>query len=139
MNETIVFDIDQTGSVSHAGCVVAHDNSFYRVSHRLIVVPNLVAQLLFSEYLAGAGLALARLAGVSLLALAVAAWRGRRELSRSPALAAMLIYNVPMAIYLAYLGVDGHFVGKLLWPAVAIHAAMGLLLARAWLSHRPIA
>lgn len=105
----------------------------------LIAAPNLVSALLFNETLSGAGLALARLAGVSLLALGVVAWRGRQELSRSPALAAMLTYNVPVAIYLAYLGVDGHLVGRFLWPAVAIHAALGLLLARAWLSHRPIA
>lgn len=101
--------------------------------------PNLVSALLFNEHLTGAGLATGRLAGISLFALGVVAWRGRRERGKSPALAAMLTYNVLAAIYLAYLGIDGNLVGKLLWPAIVIHAALGLLLARAWLSHRPIA
>jgi hypothetical protein len=136
MNKKILPDIDQTGRAAMPVAWLLMTTALIEAVTGifLIVVPNLVAQLLFGEYLAGAGLALARLAGVSLCALAVAAWRGRRELSRSPALVAMLTY-----IYLAYLGISGYFVGKLLWPAVAIHAALGLLLARAWLSHRPIA
>jgi hypothetical protein len=36
----------------------------------------------------------------------------------------MLIYNVLIALYLAYLGVGGQWGGSLLWPAVAIHAVL---------------
>ena len=98
----------------------------------LITVPNLVAELLFGEVLTGAGLALARVAGVALFALGVAAWSGRHDLSRSAALAAMITYNIPVAIYLTYLGISGHLLGVLLWPAAATHAALGLFLTRAW-------
>ena len=103
----------------------------------LFTVPNLVAELLFGEPLAGTGLALARVAGVSLFALGMVAWRSRQEDGNSPALAAMLTYNVVVAIYLGYLGADGQLVGKLLWPATALHAGLGLLLVRAWWSRKP--
>ena len=103
----------------------------------LIVVPNLVTELLFGEPLTGAGLALARVAGVALFALGVAAWRGRQDLSRSTSFAAMIAYNIPVAIYLTYLGIGGHLAGVLLWPAAALHLALGLLLVRAWLAHQP--
>jgi hypothetical protein len=46
----------------------------------------------------------------------------------------MLIYNVLAAVYLAWLGIDGHLVVKLLWPVAAIHAVLGLLFIRGWLS-----
>ena len=35
--------------------------------------------------------------------------------------------------YLAWLGIRGECVGPLLWPAVVLHAAVTILLGRAWL------
>lgn len=102
----------------------------------LIVVPSTVGWLLLDESLSGAGLAVGRVAGVALLALGVGGWVGRKQHGKNSALAAMLTYNVLTAIYLAYLGIEGAQAGKLLWPAVAIHAALGLLLARAWFSRQ---
>ncbi|WP_244602641.1 hypothetical protein [Mesorhizobium delmotii] len=49
----------------------------------------------------------------------------------------MLTYNVLAAIYLAYLGMEGAQVGKLLWPTVVLHAALGLLFVHAWVSFQP--
>ena len=103
----------------------------------LISFPNWAAQLLLNQGLSGAGLAVGRLAGIALLALGVGAWVGRMEDGRTATLAAMLAYNVLAVIYLLYLGLDGNLVGKLLWPAVAVHAVLSLLFVRAWLSHRP--
>ena len=48
----------------------------------------------------------------------------------------MVSYNVFVAGYLAYVGVEGAQVGMLLWPALAIHSALGLLLGKAWLGAR---
>jgi hypothetical protein len=45
----------------------------------------------------------------------------------------MLTYGVLVTLYLAYLGIGGEWVGSLLWPAVAFHAILTFLLARAWL------
>ena len=43
-----------------------------------------------------------------------------------------LIYNLLATIYLLYLGVGGKLVGTLLWPAVALHAILTILLTRVW-------
>jgi hypothetical protein len=45
----------------------------------------------------------------------------------------MAIYNLLGMIYLGYLGIAGKLVGLLLWPAVALHAILGIALAREWL------
>ena len=44
----------------------------------------------------------------------------------------MLTYSALATLYLAYLGIRGEWVGTLLWPAVAAHAVLTILLARAW-------
>ena len=103
----------------------------------LIVVPSTVAVLLLGDGLTGTGLTVARVTGVALLALAVSSWMGRQDQGRSSPLAGMLTYNVLAAIYLAYLGMEGAQVGKLLWPTVVLHAALGLLFVHAWFSFQP--
>ncbi len=65
---------------------------------------------------------MARVAGIALVALAVACWPG------TPLLA-MLGYGAAIALYLAYLGFTGAANGVLLWPAVVLHLALTGLLA----------
>ena len=48
----------------------------------------------------------------------------------------MLVYNTLVALYLAYLGTVGHMSGVLLWPGVALHAVIALLLLWNWRSER---
>ena len=90
----------------------------------LLVVPSLVGQLLFGEELAGVAVTLARVAGIALIALGVACWPG-------PALLGMLAYSAAVTVYLAYLGLAGGLAGSLLWPAVAAHAILTVLLTLA--------
>jgi hypothetical protein len=99
----------------------------------LIGFPNTVARLLLGANLAGAGLAVGRVAGFALLALGVICWVGRKSHGKDSAELGMFTYNSMTAIYLACLGVDGDFAGKLLWPAVAVHAALAVLRAQGWL------
>jgi len=40
----------------------------------------------------------------------------------------MLIYNLLIAAFLAWLGTAAHTTGILLWPAVALHAGVALAL-----------
>jgi len=89
----------------------------------LLVVPSLVGQLLLGEGLAGVAIPVARVAGIALIALGIACWPG------SP-LVGMLIYSAAVALYLAYLGVAGGSAGVLLWPAVALHVVLAILLGR---------
>ena len=99
----------------------------------LIIHPELVAQVLFGDSVAGAGMALSRVAGCALLALGVACWPGREAGSGSARSAgALLTYSLPVTLYLVYLGVIGHLTGRLLWPAVAVHVVWMLLLVVAW-------
>ena len=93
-----------------------------------VLAPGLVAPLLFGTDVAGAGIAYGRLLGMTLLALVIACWPHADAVPR-PALHAVLAYNLLAALYLAWLGVAHHPMGILLWPAVAEHAFVTLLLA----------
>jgi hypothetical protein len=100
----------------------------------LIVRPSLVGQLLLGVGLAPAGEIVGRVAGVALLALALAC-RPVADVGAvtAPALEGMLIYNSLVGLYLAYVGAAGGAIGVLLWPAAAIHLLLAALLAAAWL------
>ena len=91
----------------------------------LLVVPSLVGQLLFGTELTGVAVPAARVAGIALIALGIACWPG------TP-LVGMLTYSAAVTAYLAYLGLEGEWVGSLLWPAVVVHMALTILLVRAW-------
>ena len=90
----------------------------------MLVVPALVGQLLFGVEMTGIALTVARLTGIALVSLGVACWPG------TP-LIGMLIYSAAATLYLAWVGLSGGASGMLLWPAVALHAILTVLLARA--------
>jgi|SRR5271166_2006978 len=90
----------------------------------LLVVPVLVVRLLLGAEPTGIGITVARVTGIALIGLAVACWPG------TP-MTGMLTYSALTTLYFAYLGISG-VVGILLWPAVAAHAGLSVLLARAW-------
>ena len=92
----------------------------------LLIVPSLVGRLLLGEDLSGIAIPVARVAGLGLTALGIACWPG-------PPVVGMLAYGGAVTLYLAYLGFAGGATGILLWPAVALHAVLSILLARAWL------
>jgi hypothetical protein len=89
----------------------------------LLLVPSLVGQLLLGAELTGIAVILARVSGIALVSLAVACWPG------TPLLA-MMGYGAASALYLAYLGFTGGASGILLWPAVALHLILTVLLIR---------
>jgi hypothetical protein len=97
----------------------------------LIAVPSVVVRLLLGGELSGAGIPLGRVAGLGLLSLGVACWPRREATGSTVApLRAMLTYNSLATLYLLLLGIRGEWVGLLLWPAVALHGILSLLLAR---------
>jgi hypothetical protein len=101
----------------------------------LIVSPQTVGRLLLGADLAAAGIAVGRVAGIALLSLGLGCWLSRRDLNKTAALVAMLSYNLLVTAYLVYLGLAGASVGVLLWPAIAIHAVLTLLLAYGWFNY----
>ena len=80
----------------------------------LLVVPSLVGRLLLGAELTGVSVPVARVLGIALIALAIACWPGLT------ALCGMLTYSALATAFLAYLGIRGHWVGPLLWPAVVV-------------------
>src|SRR5208282_105359 len=74
-----------------------------------------------------AALTVARVGGAGLLALGVACWFARGD-TQSPAarglVAAMVLYNLGVVMLLGAVGIRARPVGVILWPAVALHAAM---------------
>ena len=91
----------------------------------LLIVPSLVGRLLFGEELTGIVIPVARVLGIALIALGVACWPG------STALCGMLTYSALVTLYLLSLAIGGEWVGLLLWPVVALHGILTVLLARA--------
>jgi hypothetical protein len=95
----------------------------------LLLYPPVVVRLLFNAELVGMGIVMGRVCGIALIALGVACWPGSGAVQ---ALWGILTYSVLVTVYLAYLGIEGEWVGNLLWPTVALHAFLTFLLARAW-------
>ena len=93
----------------------------------LLTFPSLVGQLLLGEQLIGVAMPVARVSGIALIALGIACWPG-------PPLIGMLIYSSSITLYLAYFGFVEGSTGALLWPAVAIHLVLTILLGRSWLA-----
>ena len=93
----------------------------------LLAVPDFVVRLLFGAEASGSGVVAARFAGIALAGLGVACWpAGGADGPRR----GMLVYGLLATLYLGYLGVSGGPAGPLLWPAVALHVALCLLLVR---------
>ena len=101
----------------------------------IFVLPSLGFSLLFGGEPAASAIIMIRVAGIALVGLGIACYPpGTRR-----GLYGMLAYGVLVAIYLAVVGINGS-VGVLLWPAVALHAALSVSLivaARAGLSKLP--
>ena len=93
----------------------------------LLIVPSLVGQLLFDQELTGVTVPVARVTGIALIGLGVACWPG-------PPLVGMLTYSVVITLYLAYVDFADGLTGVFLFPAVALHAVLSILLARVWLA-----
>ena len=95
----------------------------------LIVAPSMVARLLLGADLTGVGVAVGRVAGISLVALGVACWPGAEAVRGK--LCGMSTYGLLVTLYLVYLGLCTEWSGPLLWPAILVHAVLTSLLIRA--------
>jgi hypothetical protein len=95
----------------------------------LIAVPAIVVRLLLGAEISGASVPLGRVAGAALLALGVACWLACDDSQSHTArglVVAMLMYNIPATAILAFAGIALGLHGVALWPAVVLHAAMGV-------------
>ena len=90
----------------------------------LLLVPSLVGQLLLGERFTGVTVAVARVAGIALIALSIACWPGPRAVG-------MLFYVAGVALYLTYVGLADGLTGILLWPAIVLHLGLTAFLIQA--------
>jgi Ca2+/Na+ antiporter len=103
----------------------------------LMIDPAIVVLLLVGVDVTGVGILLGRCFGIAMLALGVACWPGGLPAEvGAAAFRGMLAYNLLIALYLAFLGTVRHLGGVLLWPGVALHAVVTLLLIWTWRAGR---
>ena len=96
----------------------------------ILALPSALASLMLGSPLGTpAAVAVARVAGVALLALGVACWLARHD-DLEPAarslVGAMALYNFGVIAVLVHEAVGVGIAGIALWPTVVVHAAMGV-------------
>jgi hypothetical protein len=94
----------------------------------LVAFPWLVASLIFGSTLeTPVALAVARIAGVALLALGIACWMARADTGSRAArgiISAMLIYNAGVCALLLYAALGAGLSSIALWPVTIAHAGL---------------
>src|SRR3982751_4763607 len=83
----------------------------------LLVAPSVLTKPLISSDIEGVPIIVANIAGMALLALAIACWPSAERNGRASGLA-LLLYNFLVAMRLAEAGVFSKVSGVLLWPVV---------------------
>ena len=95
----------------------------------LLTAPSLLAVLLFGAELDGVGPSGFRVAGIALIALAVACWPpGAPAGPRNAPYLGILLYNGMMTLFLASYGLVIDEVGMLFWPACVAHFVLTIVL-----------
>lgn len=95
----------------------------------VVAAPARVARLLFDSSLDDAGITFARLLGLTLLCLVIACWPRANASGGTPAaFTAVFAYNLLAGLFLLYFAIASQQAGVLLWPAVAEHLLVALLL-----------
>jgi hypothetical protein len=94
----------------------------------LLSFPSRAVELLLGAPLESAdALTVARVGGTALLTLGAASWLARGDTQSRAArglVAAMVLYNLGVALVLGAFGIHSERVGIALWPAVVLHTAM---------------
>ncbi len=94
----------------------------------LMATPSLVVTLLLGTPLDSvASETLGRITGAALLTVGVMCWLARNERTDRPGhglIPGMLLYNILVAVLLAFAGITEGLVGVALWPAVGLHVVM---------------
>lgn len=96
----------------------------------LALHPPLVSRLLFGTEPAGAGDALARIAGIAMVSLGVSWWPSGSGTTGRQTMNGVLIYNAAVTVCLVGVALDGELRGVLLWPVCIAHLIVAFALVR---------
>ncbi len=91
----------------------------------LLAAPADVIGLLLGDGLSQTGVGVARVLGIGLFSLGIAAWETGRQEDPYASRAGICTYNLGVAALLSVLGTLGESDGILLWPAVGLHGVIG--------------
>ncbi len=91
----------------------------------LLVAPLFVIELLLGDGLGATGVAVARVLGIGLLSIGVAAWESQGQEIRLAPRAGLCLYNIGIAVLLAILGTTSGMHAPLLWPVAGLHGLIG--------------
>lgn len=91
----------------------------------LLVAPLFVIGWLLGDGLGATGVAVARVLGIGLLSVGVAAWESQGQDSRLAPRAGLCIYNIGITVLLAILGTTGGMHAPLLWLVAGLHGLIG--------------
>jgi hypothetical protein len=94
----------------------------------LLVIPGVVIRTLIGADGGTTSTIVGRVLGGALVALGIAGASGRIRTPERPIVLAYVVYNVSAATILAAASVAGTASGILLWPVVAVHALLALVL-----------
>ena len=94
----------------------------------LLVVPDVVIRALIGSDDGVAATVVARVLGGALVALAIAGTLARDAAAERAVVPAFVVYDVATAMILAAASLAGTASGILLWPVVALHAVLAVVL-----------
>jgi hypothetical protein len=94
----------------------------------LLVAPQFVIGLLLGDGLGAIGIAVARVLGIGLLSVGVAAWESPQQHCRLAPRAGLCIYNIGIAVLLVIFGTTGGMHAPLLWPVASLHGLIGAVM-----------
>src|SRR5262245_10890608 len=99
------------------------------VGASLLLAPNVLSQFLFGAAPEGVGVPFARFAGIALLGLGISSMPSNLAGTRQYAVRGLLVFNIGVTIFLAWVAVATTFRGVILWPVVILHAVISIALA----------
>jgi peptidoglycan/LPS O-acetylase OafA/YrhL len=94
----------------------------------LLLAPQFVSEMLLGSGLDPTGAAVARVLGIGLVSVGVAAWESQEQTLRLAPRAGLCIYNIGAAVLFTMFGTVGDMNGMLLWPAAVLHAVIGAMM-----------
>lgn len=103
----------------------------------LLIIPGVVIRALIGADEGTASTIVGRVLGGALIGLGIAGASARGRTPERPIVLAYVVYNVSTATVLAAASVAGTASGILLWPVVAVHALLALVLLGGLLLEAP--